>query len=107
MRAREFANFSFDTEPYEGWNGEGLVVKAYDGKDEVGHVIFEPTDHDDTQWYSVDVEVEEPYQRLGIATHMYNIAKKAAQAQGKIIVRSHAQTDAGRGLWQDKRVWEE
>ncbi len=106
MRASEFTNFTFDTEPYEGWTGEGLIVKAFDGKDEVGHVIFEPTEDDDTQWYAVDVEVEEPYQRRGIATHMYNIAKKAAQAQGKIIVRSHAQSEAGRGLWQDKRVWE-
>ena len=107
MRAREFANFTFDTEPYEGWTGEGLVVKAYDGKDEVGHVIFEPTEDDETQWYAIDVEVEEPYQRRGIATQMYNIAKKAAQAQGKIIVRSHTQSQAGKGLWQDKRVWED
>lgn len=98
---------TFDAEPYEGWTGEGLIVKAYDGEDEVGHVIFEPTENDDTQWYAIDVEVEEPYQRKGIASHMYNIAKRAAQSQGKIIVRSHAQTDAGRGLWQDKKVWEE
>jgi GNAT superfamily N-acetyltransferase len=106
MRASEFSDFTFDTEPYEGWTGEGLVVRAYDGKDEVGHVIFEPTEDDVTQWYAVDVEVEEPYQRRGIATAMYNIAKRAAQAQGAIIVKSHTQTDAGRGLWQDKKVWE-
>jgi hypothetical protein len=37
---------------------------------------------------------------------MYNIAKRAAQVQGKIIVKSHTQTNAGRGLWQDKKVWE-
>ena len=103
----DIKNFNFDTEPYEGWTGEGLIVHAYDGKDEVGHVIFEPTEDDETQWYAVDVEVEEPYQRKGIATQMYNIAKKAAQAQGKIIVRSHAQSQAGKGLWQDKRVWED
>jgi GNAT superfamily N-acetyltransferase len=102
-----FKEFNFDTEPYEGWTGEGLIVKAFDGRDEVGHVIFEPTEDDETQWYAVDVEVEEPYQRRGIATQMYNIAKKAAQAQGKIIVRSHTQSQAGKGLWQDKRVWEE
>ena len=103
----DIKNFNFDTEPYEGWTGEGLIVHAYDGKDEVGHVIFEPTEDDETQWYAVDVEVEEPYQRKGIATQMYNIAKKAAQAQGKIIVRSHTQSQAGKGLWQDKRVWED
>lgn len=106
MRAREFTNFTFDIEPYEVWNGEGVIVHAYDGKDEIGHVIFEPTEDDATQWYAVDVEVEEPYQRKGIATKMYDMAKKAAKSAGAIIVKSHAQTDAGRGLWQDKLVWE-
>jgi GNAT superfamily N-acetyltransferase len=106
MRASEFTNFTYKTEPYEGWNGDGLVVRAYDGSTEVGHVIFEPTEDDDTQWYAVDVEVEEPYQRKGIASKMYNIAKKIATQQGAIIVKSHTQTDAGRGLWQDKQVWE-
>jgi hypothetical protein len=38
---------------------------------------------------------------------MYDIAKKAATQQGAIIVKSHTQTDAGRGLWQDKLVWEQ
>jgi GNAT superfamily N-acetyltransferase len=106
MRANEFTNFTYKTEPYEGWNGDGIVVRAYDGSTEVGHVIFEPTEDDNTQWYAVDVEVEEPYQRKGIASKMYDIAKKAATQQGAIIVKSHAQTDAGRGLWQDKLVWE-
>ena len=107
MRANEFTNFTYKTEPYEGWNGDGLVVRAYDGSNEVGHVIFEPTEDDNTQWYAVDVEVEEPYQRKGIASKMYDIAKKAATQQGAIIVKSHTQTDAGRGLWQDKLVWEQ
>ena len=107
MRAIEFINFNFDAEPYEGWNGEGVIVHAYDGKNEIGHVIFEPTENDNTQWYAVDVEVEEPYQRRGIATKMYDIAKKSAKQQGAIIVKSHTQTDAGRGLWQDKQVWEQ
>lgn len=107
MRAKEFTNFNFEIEPYEGWTGEGVVVRAYDGKDEVGHVIFEPTEDDETQWYAVDVEVEEPYQRRGIATKMYDMAKKAATSAGAIIVKSHTQTDAGRGLWQDKNVWEQ
>ena len=106
MRAKEFTNFTYKTEPYEGWNGHGLVVRAYDSSTEVGHVIFEPTEDDDTQWYAVDVEVEEPYQRKGIASKMYDIAKKVATQQGAIIVKSHTQTDAGRGLWQDKLVWE-
>ena len=107
MRASEFTNFTYKTEPYEGWNGDGLVVRAYDGSNEVGHVIFEPTEDDNTQWYAVDVEVEEPYQRKGIASKMYDIAKKIATQQGAIIVKSHTQTDAGRGLWQDKQVWEQ
>ena len=107
MRAKEFTNFNFEIEPYEGWTGEGVVVRAYDGKDEVGHVIFEPTEDDTSQWYAVDVEVEEPYQRRGIATKMYDMAKKAATSAGAIIVKSHTQTDAGRGLWQDKNVWEQ
>jgi predicted N-acetyltransferase YhbS len=107
MRANEFTNFTYKTEPYEGWNGDGIVVRAYDGGDEVGHVIFEPTEDDNTQWYAVDVEVEEPYQRKGIATKMYDIAKKSAKQQGAIIVKSHTQTDDGRGLWQDKQVWEQ
>ena len=79
MRANEFTNFTYKTEPYEGWNGDGIVVRAYDGGTEVGHVIFEPTEDDNTQWYAVDVEVEEPYQRKGIATKMYDIAKKSAK----------------------------
>ena len=107
MRAKEFTNFTYKTEPYEGWNGDGIVVRAYDGGNEVGHVIFEPTEDDNTQWYAVDVEVEEPYQRKGIATKMYDIAKKSAKQHGAIIVKSHTQTDAGRGLWQDKQVWEQ
>ena len=107
MRASEFTNFTYKTEPYEGWNGDGLVVRAYDGSTEVGHVIFEPTEDDNTQWYAVDVEVEEPYQRKGIASKMYDIAKKIATQRGAIIVKSHTQTDAGRGLWQDKQVWEQ
>ena len=107
MRANEFTNFTYKTEPYEGWNGDGLVVRTFDGNTEVGHVIFEPTEDDNTQWYAVDVEVEEPYQRKGIATKMYDIAKKFAKQQGAIIVKSHTQTNAGRGLWQDKQVWEQ
>lgn len=107
MRAKEFTNFTYKTEPYEGWNGDGIVVRAYDGDTEVGHVIFEPTEDDNTQWYAVDVEVEEPYQRKGIATKMYDIAKKSAKQHGAIIVKSYTQTDAGRGLWQDKQVWEQ
>jgi GNAT superfamily N-acetyltransferase len=107
MRANEFTNFTYKTEPYEGWNGDGIVVRAYDGGTEIGHVIFEPTEDDNTQWYAVDVEVEEPYQRKGIATKMYDIAKKSAKQHDAIIVKSHAQTDAGRGLWQDKQVWEQ
>jgi len=107
MRANEFTNFTYKTEPYEGWNGDGIVVRAYDDVTEIGHVIFEPTEDDNTQWYAVDVEVEEPYQRKGIATKMYDIAKKSAKQHGAIIVKSHAQTDAGRGLWQDKQVWEQ
>ena len=107
MRAKEFTNFTYKTKPYEGWNGDGIVVRAYDGGTEVGHVIFEPTEDDNTQWYAVDVEVEEPYQRKGIATKMYDIAKKSAKQQGAIIVKSYTQTDAGRGLWQDKQVWEQ
>lgn len=107
MRATEFTNFNFDIEPYESWTGEGVIVHAYDGKDEIGHVIFEPTEDDATQWYAVDVEVEEPYQRRGIATKMYDMAKQAAKSAGAIIVKSHTQTDAGRGLWADKKVWED
>ena len=106
MRAKEFTNYTYKTEPYESWNGDGLVVRSYHGNAEVGHVIFEPTEDDNTQWYAVDVEVEEPYQRKGIASKMYDIAKKSAAQQGVIIVKSHTQTDAGRGLWQDKLVWE-
>jgi hypothetical protein len=34
------------------------------------------------------------------------ILRKPRQQQGAIIVKSHTQTDAGRGLWQDKLVWE-
>lgn len=108
MRAKEFlSTIRFNIEPYEAWSGWGVIVQAFDGDEEVGHVIFEPTDDDETQWYAADVEVEAPYQRKGIATKMYNMAKKAAKKQGAIIVRSHTQTDDGRNLWRDKKVWEQ
>jgi GNAT superfamily N-acetyltransferase len=108
MRAREFTpKIRFNIEPYESWSGWGAIVQAYDGNEEVGHVIFEPMNDDETKWYAADVEVEEAYQRKGIATKMYDMAKAAAKKKGAIIVRSHTQTDDGRSLWHDKKVWEQ
>jgi len=102
----QLSDFTLEVEPYEGWNGMGIIIRAYDEDTEIGHVIFEPTEEDETQWYAIDVEVDEKYQRRGIATAMYNKAKNIAKQEGAIIVRSHAQSQAGQGLWQDKKVWE-
>jgi len=107
LKEFEENNLKLEPEPYEGWTGEGIIVRAYLSDKEVGHVIFEPTEDDETQWYAVDVEVDDNYQRKGIATSMYNLAKNIAKKRGIIIVRSHAQSQAGQGLWQDKKVWED
>lgn len=99
-------DITFTPEPYEGWNGMGLMITAYSAGDEIGHVIFEPTDNDKNKWYATEVEVEDQFQRKGIATAMYDMAKKIAQKSKAVIVPSHAQTSDAKGLWKNKKVWE-
>ena len=100
------ADITFTQEPYEGWNGMGAMITAYWAGNDIGHVIFEPTDHDTNKWYATEVEVEDQFQRKGIATTMYDMAKKLAQKSNAVIVPSHAQTSDAKGLWKDKKVWE-
>jgi ribosomal protein S18 acetylase RimI-like enzyme len=97
---------TFTQEPYEGWNGMGAMITAYSDGDQVGQVIFEPTDSDKNKWYATEVEVEDEFQRRGIATTMYDMAKKIAQKANAVIVPSHAQTSDAKGLWKNKKVWE-
>jgi len=97
---------TFTQEPYEGWNGMGAMITAYADGDQVGQVIFEPTDSDKNKWYATEVEVEDEFQRRGIATTMYDMAKKIAQKANAVIVPSHAQTSDAKGLWKDKKIWE-
>jgi predicted GNAT family acetyltransferase len=97
---------TFTQEPYEGWNGMGAMITAYADGDQVGQVIFEPTDNDKNKWYATEVEVEDDFQRRGIATTMYDMAKKIAQKANAVIVPSNAQTSDAKGLWKNKKVWE-
>ncbi len=97
---------TFTQEPYECWNGMGAMITAYADGDQVGQVIFEPTDSDKNKWYATEVEVEDEFQRRGIATTMYDMAKKIAQKANAVIVPSHAQTSDAKGLWKDKKIWE-
>ncbi len=97
---------TFTQEPYEGWNGMGAMITAYADGDQVGQVIFEPTDNDKNKWYATEVEVEDEFQRRGIATTMYDMAKKIAQKANAVIVPSNAQTSDAKGLWKNKKVWE-
>lgn len=99
-------DITFTPEPYEGWNGMGLMITAHLAGDEIGHVIFEPTDNDKNKWYATEVEVEDQFQRKGIATAMYDMAKKIAQKSKAVIVPSHAQTSDAKELWKNKKVWE-
>ena len=108
MRAKEFTQqIKYTIEPYEAWSGFGVIVQAFDGDEKVGQAIFEPKDEDTTQWYSVDSEVQDEYQRRGIATRMYNMAREAAKKQGATIVPSHRQSKDAEGLWAGKKVWEQ
>ncbi len=102
----ESSGITFTQEPYEGWNGMGAMITAYADGDQVGQVIFEPTDSDKNKWYATEVEVEDDFQRRGIATTMYDMAKKIAQKANAVIVPSHAQTSDAKGLWKDKKIWE-
>ena len=97
---------TFTQEPYEGWNGMGAMITAYSDGDQVGQVIFEPTDNDKNKWYATEVEVEDEFQRKGIATTMYDMAKKIAQKANAVIVPSNAQTSDAKGMWKDKNIWE-
>ena len=104
--SEDSTDIKFTQEPYEGWNGMGAMITAYSDGNEIGHVIFEPTDNDKNKWYATEVEVEDQFQRKGIATTMYDMAKKLAQKSNAVIVPSHAQTSDAKGMWKDKKVWE-
>jgi predicted GNAT family acetyltransferase len=104
--ADKTSGITFTQEPYEGWNGMGAMITAYADGNQVGQVIFEPTDNDKNKWYATEVEVEDEFQRRGIATTMYDMAKKIAQKANAVIVPSHAQTSDAKGLWKNKKVWE-
>ena len=87
--------------------GHELVVDALDdwGNKVLGHVKFNIGDGRELD--PQDLQVDERYQGQGIARVMYDYVKSL----GYTIVRSHDQTDAGRGFWdkhrgEDVRVWE-
>ena len=104
--SEDSTDIKFAQEPYEGWNGMGAMITAYADGNQVGQVIFEPTDNDKSKWYATEVEVEDDFQRRGIATTMYDMAKKIAQKANAVIVPSNSQTSDAKGMWKDKKVWE-
>ena len=113
MRAREFV-VEYKTEEYQGLrfatdikNGQ-LIVRALDdwGTNELGHVVFNIGDQDELD--PQDLEVDDRYQRQGVAKIMYDYVKTL----GYEIHRSWDQTPAGAGFWNkhrgaDERVWED
>jgi len=113
VRATEFV-VEYKTEEYNGLrfatdvkNGQ-LIVRALDdwGTNELGHVVFNIGDDDELD--PQDLEVDDRYQRQGVAKIMYDYVKTL----GYEIHRSWDQTPAGAGFWNkhrgaDTRVWEE
>ena len=48
---------------------------------------------------------EEPYQRRGYATALYELAAHAAKNKNRRIIPSFDLTDDGRKFWGDKETW--
>ena len=48
---------------------------------------------------------EEPYQRRGYATALYELAAHAAKNKNRRIIPSFDLTDDGRKFWGDKKTW--
>ena len=112
MRANEFIRES--REDVEGItiemkkHGHQLVINALDdwGNKLLGFVIFNIGDSNELD--PQELEVVDKYQGQGIARVMYDYVK----SKGYKIVRSHDQTDAGKGFWdkhrgEDVKVWEQ
>jgi hypothetical protein len=114
MRAKEFITEykKYPTTEYGGVtftmvekDGELTVKALNDFGIEMGHVIF---NMDGKELDPQELEVEEKYQRQGVASTMYDYIK----SRGFIINRSWDQSDQGSDFWdkhrgEDVRVWEE
>ena len=75
--------------------GLELIVKAYDGKKQIGQCDFEVLE-DQQALVSNDTWVDDDYQGQGIATTMYAYAKML----GNDIVPHEIQSDAGSRMWR-------
>ena len=99
MRAKEFINIIT----------ESKITTSIEGHDVIGYVDGEPVgmatfewDEERQGWYSEATDVDPEYQRLGVATAIYNAAK---QKFGKIIPSIDQTVDAKK-FWQGKQMWE-
>ena len=75
--------------------GNQLIIKAYDGNNEIGNAEFIEEPHDKAL-ISANTWVKEKYEGQGIATNMYAYAKML----GNDIIPSWNQTDQGERMWR-------
>lgn len=109
MRAKEFIveSSQVDLKHEFRTNDTELHIEARVQGQVVGSVDFvrpEPLEND-TVWESENVTVDEKFRHAGIATAMYNLAKKLVEPG--YIVPSPNQSVGGKALWKDRQVWEQ
>jgi GNAT superfamily N-acetyltransferase len=90
--------------------GSPVITTKIDGNDVYGYVDGVPAgmatfeyDRERRGWYSDATDVDPEYQRMGVATAIYNAAR---EKYGR-IVPSYDQTPDAEALWKNKKVWEQ
>jgi GNAT superfamily N-acetyltransferase len=89
---------------YYGAVADQIIITASINGTKIGEVRFvvSTIDRPEPDLIAGNVNVDPEYRRQGIASAMYNWAKEL----GNDIAPSEMQTDYGRALWQDRKVWE-
>ena len=92
------------TARYYGAVADQIIITASINGTKVGEVRFvvSTIDRPEPDLIAGNVNVDPEYRRQGIASAMYNWAKEL----GNDIAPSEMQTDYGRALWRDRKVWE-
>lgn len=92
------------TARYYGAVADQIIITASIDGTKVGEVRFvvSTIDRPEPDLIAGNVNVDPEYRRQGIASAMYNWAKEL----GNDIAPSEMQTDYGRALWRDRKVWE-
>ena len=86
----------------EGDDEHGYDVYGYVNGEPVGMATF-VYDEARRGWYSESTDVDPEYQRMGVATAIYNAAKNKI---GRIVPADDQTTDA-QALWKGKKMWEQ